>query len=175
MDRMELDHPLPHGADDPPAAGGGPAAIVAEQSTITHRGISLNAGTRRKSAQAGRWEKARLGGGEEGEGDDAHRLLRVVGAVAEAHEAALKSCALPKTAKPAAAWPGAAATVSSSMRSAPPAKPRSGDKSMGNTPWAKGPADHLSTPSRPRTCRGRLRTGRRSGRGWNWRAGRATR
>ena len=68
----------------PPAAV--PAAMVSAQATLTQVATS-NSGVSQE-AQPPRQvvERAAGRGGEQGQGDDAHRLLRVVGAVAEAHQ-----------------------------------------------------------------------------------------
>ena len=61
-----------------------PAAIVTAQMSLTQRGI-LNSGRVQELEPGGQVSQvAGLGGGEEGQGDDAHGLLRVVAAVAEA-------------------------------------------------------------------------------------------
>ena len=73
-----------------------PAAIVSAQVNFTQSGI-LNSGVCRKWSQGGRCVKSpALRGGEKRQGDDAHGLLRVVAAVAEAQIAGAEDLQLAK-------------------------------------------------------------------------------
>jgi len=72
VDRVELDHALAHRLDDPPAAGHGPQAD----------GRGGQQDHRQRHDRPTRDDPCR----EEREGDDTHRLLCVVRAVAEGHE-----------------------------------------------------------------------------------------
>ena len=84
--RVHLDDPRAHRLDDPPAAGVGPQR---------DRG---RGGDRRPSRARGSWPRLNVAVGDQRERDDAHRLLRVVGAVREREQAAGGELAEPEAA-----------------------------------------------------------------------------
>ena len=117
VDRLELGDALAHRLHDPPAADRGPER--------QRRG-------RHDDDPGGTVDVGDDAGREQGEGDDAHRLLGVVGAVGEGHERRREDLQPAEAAAPSAC----AATAGRSSRSRASArtrstKPRSGEVNIG--------------------------------------------